>query len=80
MAASAHLLHLKKVYKKIYSKEYHFMEQGLYKLEAEETEVAKTGSNPTVVETVDILRVESPVFKAHQLPLINPFAFNLSLS
>ena len=42
--------------------------------------MAKIGSNLTVVETVDILKVESPVFKAYQLPLINPFAFDLSFS
>ena len=41
------------------------MEQSLYKLEAEEAEVAKTGSNPTIVETANILGTESPVFKAH---------------
>jgi len=80
MAASAYLLCLEKVYKKIYSKEYCFVEQGLYKLETKEVEVAKMGSNPSVVETVDTLGAESPVFKAHQLSLTDPFAFNLSFS
>ena len=53
------------VYKKIHSKKYCFVEQGLYKLETKETEVAKTGSIPTVIKTIDILGVESPVFKTH---------------
>jgi len=78
MAVLAHLLHLEKIHKKIHSKEYYFVEQGLYKLKTEETKVAKTGSNPTVVETANILKVESSVSKAHQLPLTNLFAFNLS--
>ena len=56
------------------------MEQDLYKLEAEEAKVAKTGSIPIAVKTTDILEVESFVFKAHQLPLTNLFAFNLSFS
>ena len=77
MAVLACLLCLKKVHKKIYSKEYCLMEQSLYELETEEAEVAKTGSIPTVVETTDILGVESPVFKAYQLSLTNPFVFNL---
>ena len=53
MAASAYLLCLEKVYKKIYSKEYCFVEQGFYELETEEAEVAKIGSNPIAVETAD---------------------------
>ena len=65
MAVSIYLLYFKKVCKKIHSKEYCFVEQGLCELEAEETEVAKTGSIPTVVETVNILEVESSVFKAY---------------
>jgi len=78
MAVFIYLLHLKKVYEKIYSKKYHFVKQSLCKLETEEAEVAKIGSIPTVVETTDILGVESPVFKAHWLPLTDPFAFNFS--
>jgi len=42
MAASAYLTCLKKVHKKIRSKEYRLVEQGLYNLKAEE---ARTGSN-----------------------------------
>jgi len=68
------------VYKRIYSKEYHFMKQSLCKLKAEETEVAKTGSIPTAVKTTNTLGVESPVFKTYQLPLTNPFTFNFSFS
>ena len=65
MAVLACLLCLKKVHKKIYSKEYHFMEQSFYKLETEKAEVAKTGSIPTAIETTNILRVESPIFKTY---------------
>ena len=54
MAVLTHLLCLEKVYKKIYSKEYHFVKQSLYKLETEEAEVAKTDSNPIIMETTDI--------------------------
>jgi len=78
MAASAHLLYLEKVYKKIHFKKYCLVEQSLYKLEAEEAEMAKMGSIPTVVETIDILEVESFVFKTCWLPLTDPFAFDLS--
>jgi len=41
------------VCKRIYSKEYYLVEQSLCKLETEEVEVAKMGSNLTVVETVN---------------------------
>jgi len=41
------------------------VEQSLYELKTEKTEVAKTGSIPTVVETVNILKIESPVFETH---------------
>ena len=51
MSASVYLTCLKKLHKKIYSKEYHLMEQSLHELETEE---AKMGFNPTVVETVNI--------------------------
>ena len=78
MAASAYLLCLEKVHKKIYSKEYHFVEQGFHKLKAEKAKIAKTGSILTVVETINILKVESPVFKAYQLPSTDLFIFNLS--
>ena len=50
MAASACLLCLEKVCKKIYFKEYCLVEQSLCELKAEE---AKTGSNPTVIETTN---------------------------
>ena len=56
------------------------MEQGLYKLEAEETEVAKTGSNPAEVETADTLVVESLSLAVHPLPLADSFFFNSSFS
>ena len=49
------------------------MEQSLYKLEAEETEVAKTGSNPTVVETANTLVVESLSLAVHPSPLADLF-------
>ena len=53
------------------------MEQSLCKLKAEE---AKTGSNPTVEETTDILGVEflSPVVCLS--PLVDPFIFGSSFS
>jgi len=54
------------------------VEQSLHELEAEEAEVAKTGSNLTVVETVDTLEVESLSLMAHLSPLVNPFFFNSS--
>jgi len=65
MAALAHLFHLKKVCKKIHSKEYYFVEQSLCELETKETKMVKTGSIPIIVETTDILEVESPVSEAH---------------
>ena len=65
MAALAHLLCLKKVCEKIYSKEYHFVEQNFYKLETEEAEVAKTGSNLTVVEITNTLAVVSSISKVY---------------
>ena len=78
MTVLAHLLYLEKVYKKIYSKEYCLVEQSFCKLKTEETKVAKMGSNLIIVETADTLKVESPVFKAYQLPLTNLFVFDLS--
>ena len=54
------------------------MEQGLYELKTEEIKMAKTGSIPSVVETTNILGVESPVFKAHWLPLTDLFIFDFS--
>ena len=78
MAVSTQLTHLEKVYEKIHSKEYHFMEQDLYELKAEEAEVAKMGSIPTVVETAYTLVVESLSLMAHLLPLADPFFFNSS--
>ena len=65
MATLTYLLCLEKVYKKIYSKEYCLVEQSLCELETKEVKVAKMGSNSTVVETVNILGVESSVFKAY---------------
>jgi len=65
MAVSTYLLCLKKVYKKIYSKEYHFVEQSLCKLETKEVEVAKMGFNPIIVETANTLGTESLISKAH---------------
>jgi len=76
MAVSAWLTHLKKVYKKIYSKEYCLVEQSLCKLKAEEVVVAKMGSIPTEVETADTLVVESLSLMACLLPLADLFFFN----
>jgi len=56
------------------------MEQSLCELEAEEIEVAKMGSIPTVVETADILVVESLSPTAYLLPLADLFFFNSSFS
>ena len=53
------------------------MKQSLCELKAEE---AKMGSNPTKVETTDILGVESLVSEAHQLLLTDLFVFGLSFS
>jgi len=78
MAASAQLTCLKKVCKKIHSKKYCLIEQSLCELEAEEVKVAKTGSNPTVVETANTLVVESLSLAVHLLPLADLFFFNSS--
>ena len=78
MAASACLFYLEKVCKKICSKEYHLVKQSLHKLEAEEAIMAKMSSIPTVVETADILVVESLSPAVHLLPLVDPFFFNSS--
>ena len=51
------------------------MEQGFCELEAEEAEVAKTGSIPTVVETVYILAVKSLSLIVYLLPLADLFFF-----
>jgi len=75
MAAFAHLTHLKKLYKKIYSKEYCFVEQSLCELKAEK---AKMGSNPTVVEIADTQVVESLSLIAHLLPLTDLFFLSSS--
>ena len=80
ITASTQLTHFKKVYKKIYSKEYCLVEQSLCELEAEEVEVAKMGSIPTVVETVYILVVESLSLMACTSPLADLFFFNSSFS
>jgi len=56
------------------------VEQSLCKLETKETEVAKMGSNPTVVETANTLVVESLSPTAYLLPLADPFFFNFSFS
>ena len=71
--AYTQLTRLEMVYKKIHSKEYYFVEQSLHELEAEE---AKMGSNPTVVETVDILVVESLSLMAYLLSLADLFFFS----
>ena len=65
MAAFAYLLCLEKVCEKICSKEYCFVKQSLCKLETEETEVAKMGSNLTVVETANTLKVESSISETY---------------
>ena len=80
MATFTHLLYLEKVCEKICFKEYHLVEQNLHELEAEKAEVAKTGSNLSVVETINILEMVSPVSEVHQLPLTDLFVFNFSFS
>ena len=56
------------------------MEQGLCELKTKEVEVAKTGSIPTEVETVDTPVMESLSLTAHLSPLADPFFFNFSFS
>ena len=68
------------MHERIHSKEYHFVEQSLCELKAEEAEVAKMGFIPTAVETIDTPKIVSLVSKVHQLPLTNPFTFNFSFS
>ena len=65
MAVLTYLLHLEKVCKKIYSKEYCLVEQSLCELETKEAEVAKMGSIPIIMETANTLGVESSVSKAY---------------
>ena len=52
------------------------MEQSLYKLEAKEAKMAKTGSIPTVMETANTLVVESLSLAVYLLFLTNLFLFN----
>jgi len=78
MAASVWLTCLEKVCEKIYSKKYCLVEQGLCELETEEVAVAKMGSIPTEVETVNTLMVESLSLTACLLPLADLFFFNSS--
>jgi len=73
LSASARLLRLKKVHKKVWLKEFRLVKQGLYKLENEEK-----GSNPKDLETV----LRSPVvgsLPTPRSPLANLF-FNPSFS
>jgi len=60
------------------SKELCLAEQNLCELEAEENMGAKTGSNPTVVETVHTLVVEFLSPAVYLSPLADPFFFNSS--
>ena len=71
--AFAQMSCLKKVCKYIYSTEWKHVEQSLYELETKENVKAKTGSNPTVVETVNTLVVESLSSAVHLLLLADPF-------
>jgi len=80
LSAHAQLTCFKKIHEQIYSKEYHFVEQDLCELEAEEIEVAKMGSNPAEVETADTLVVGSLSPTAHPLLLADPFFFDFSFS
>ena len=75
MAISVYLTCLERLYKKICFKEYHFVKQNLCELKAEE---AKTGSNLTVVETVNTLVVKSLSLVVYLLPLVDLFFFNFS--
>src|SRR5271170_3149156 len=68
---------LTRVRQLVRSKELRLAKQGLRELEAKE---AKTGSNPTVVETTYTPVVESSVAPAHLSPLPDPFAFDPSFS
>ena len=54
------------------------MEQSFHELKAEEIEVAKTGSNLTVMETANTLVVESLSLMACLSPLADLFFFNSS--
>ena len=65
----------KMVYKRIYSKEYCFIEQSLCKLKTEE---AKMGSIPAEMETADTPAVESLSLAVYLLLLANLFLFNSS--
>jgi len=76
MTALAHLTCLEKLHKKICSKKYHLVEQGLYELEVKEAEVAKTGSIPTVIKIAYTSVMESLSPTAHPSLLANPFFFN----
>ena len=71
----AKVQHLFWVWGMVCSKELHLAKQGLYELETEE---AKTGSIPTVVETADTQVVESLSLTAHLLPLTDLFFLSSS--
>ena len=70
--AYTQLTRFKMVCKRIHSKKYHFVEQGLCELETEE---AKMDSNLTMVETAGTLVVESLSLAVHLLPLADLFFF-----
>jgi hypothetical protein len=72
MAASARLLRLKKVRKKVRSKEWRLAKQGLRKLKAKE---AKKNSNYKEAETTYTLAVDPLDNPARLLPLTNSFIF-----
>ena len=76
LAAYAQLLRLKKVRKKVRSKELYLVEQGLSKLEAKE---AKMDSSPKEAEIVYTLAVDPLDNPAYLLPLTNPFIFSFFL-
>ena len=80
MAVFVCLTCLERVCKKICSKKYCFVEQSLYKLKTKKAKMAKTDSNPIMVETTNTLAVKSLSPVVYLLPLANLFTFNLSFS
>jgi len=62
---SVYLLHFEKVCVLVHFKKYCFIKQNLFKLETKEVKIVKINFNSTKVEIVNILGVESPVFKTY---------------
>ena len=73
MAASTRLTYLKRVYKKVYLKEWHLIEQGLYKLKLEEAKKDSILGEAEITYTLAVDPIDNPAYLS---PLTNPFIFS----